>query len=213
MNLGYRVLVIARWEVIRQGLGAMLDSIGEVRNWTTVGPFDARIDGQLDADIAIIAPTSGAAAEDYAAAQGLRFPRKLLLVPSINADDIELAMAAGADSYGFLQDVTAASLRTALSRTLEGHMNLPPRLASYLLDRARSDDRTAVLRATSLTPREREVLTLLIEGLSNQEIATRLGISIHGAKRHVSSILSKVDSPSRTHLVSTALQSGILRSA
>ena len=57
-----------------------------------------------------------------------------------------------------------------------------------------------------LSPREHDVLELLVAGHSNQEIADELGISLHGAKRHVSSILGKFDSPSRSHLVSRVLQ-------
>jgi DNA-binding NarL/FixJ family response regulator len=49
-----------------------------------------------------------------------------------------------------------------------------------------------------LSPREREVLALVTEGLSNPAIALRLGLSEHTAKRHVANILTKLDLPSRT---------------
>jgi two-component system nitrate/nitrite response regulator NarL len=71
-----------------------------------------------------------------------------------------------------------------------------------MLGAARAGDRPR----TPLRPREGDVLELLVTGHSNQEIAAHLGISIHSARRHVSSILAKFDSPSRSHLVSRVLQ-------
>jgi DNA-binding CsgD family transcriptional regulator len=60
-----------------------------------------------------------------------------------------------------------------------------------------------------LTPREREALQLLVEGLSNKQIARRLGISEHGAKRLVANILSKMDCSNRTSAVAKALREGV----
>jgi two-component system nitrate/nitrite response regulator NarL len=213
MNLELRVLVVAEQEVIRRGLEAMLVMIPEVDAWSSTDTIDGSVDDLAIDHVVIIAPTSWAADRVYVAADRLRSSRKIILIPSSGADDLERALAADASGYMFLGDVSVASLRASLVQLAGGYMTLPPRLASYLLDRARGHDRSAALRAVPLTPRERDVLNLLIEGLSNREIANRLDISIHGAKRHVSSILNKLDSPSRAHLVSKALQSGIVSTA
>ena len=61
-----------------------------------------------------------------------------------------------------------------------------------------------------LTPREREVLHLLAAGLGNKEIATRLAISDHTAKFHVSQILAKLNAASRAEAVSIAMRRGIV---
>jgi DNA-binding CsgD family transcriptional regulator len=61
-----------------------------------------------------------------------------------------------------------------------------------------------------LTPREQEVLTLLAEGASNKAIARRLGISVHTAKFHVSSLLDKLDAVGRTDAVSHAARLGVI---
>ena len=61
-----------------------------------------------------------------------------------------------------------------------------------------------------LTPRELEVLTLLAEGASNKAIARRLGISVHTAKFHVSSLLDKLDAVGRTDAVSHAARLGVI---
>lgn len=62
----------------------------------------------------------------------------------------------------------------------------------------------------SLTGREDEVVRLLAQGLSNKQIARRLGISSHGVKRIVASLLLKLGAPNRTAAVVTALQTGLI---
>jgi DNA-binding CsgD family transcriptional regulator len=64
--------------------------------------------------------------------------------------------------------------------------------------------------ASSLTPREREVLALLAEGASNKTIARRLGISVHTAKFHVGSLLDKLDASGRTDAVMHAARLGVI---
>jgi LuxR family transcriptional regulator, maltose regulon positive regulatory protein len=61
-----------------------------------------------------------------------------------------------------------------------------------------------------VTPREREVLRLLTEGLTNQQIAARLVVSEHTVHRHVTNILRKLDLPSRTAAAALAVRSGLL---
>ncbi|WP_381804006.1 response regulator transcription factor [Streptomyces niveus] len=61
-----------------------------------------------------------------------------------------------------------------------------------------------------LTSREHEALGLLGQGLSNKQIARSLGISPHGAKRLVGSILLKLGSPNRTAAVVTAMRTGLI---
>jgi DNA-binding CsgD family transcriptional regulator len=61
-----------------------------------------------------------------------------------------------------------------------------------------------------LTPRELDVLALLAEGASNKTIARQLGISVHTAKFHVSSILDKLDATGRTDAVAHAARRGVI---
>ena len=182
-----RVLVLEQREVVRLGLAAMLDAIPEVSR---------RDEAAEGIDVVISSPELSAAAPPSA--------RRLVLVSTWNGADIEAAVAARADGYVAVRDLTSSSLRTALHQVVAGDVPLPEQVASYLVEVARGAVRTA--STARLTPREDDVLELLVAGHSNQEIATSLGISIHGAKRHVSSILNKFDSPSRAHLVSRVLQ-------
>jgi DNA-binding CsgD family transcriptional regulator len=61
-----------------------------------------------------------------------------------------------------------------------------------------------------LTPRELEVLALLVEGASNKMIGRRLGISVHTAKFHVGSLLDKLDAVGRTDAVAHAARLGVI---
>jgi DNA-binding NarL/FixJ family response regulator len=78
----------------------------------------------------------------------------------------------------------------ALERVAEGGSALDPQIVSRLLGGARDDGPVA-----SLTPREREVLELVAEGLSNQAIAERLDIALRSTEKHVSTIFTKLGLP------------------
>lgn len=68
----------------------------------------------------------------------------------------------------------------------------------------------ATLPLETITPREREVLQLLAEGLPNKAIAQRLGISEHTVKYHVNALLGKLDAQSRTEAVVRATRLGLI---
>lgn len=73
-----------------------------------------------------------------------------------------------------------------------------------------ADDRNQILKKIGISKREYEVLQLIAEGCSNQEIASRLFISESTVKTHVSNLLAKLDARRRTQAVSQAQQLGIL---
>lgn len=72
------------------------------------------------------------------------------------------------------------------------------------------ESRGLLERALPLTPREMEILSLLAAGDSNKTIATRLSLSVHTVKFHISSILSKLGASSRTEAVALGLKLGIV---
>ena len=83
-----------------------------------------------------------------------------------------------------------AEFASAVRRVAEGGSAIDPTIVSQLLGRVRGDD-----GLDELTPREREVLSLMAEGWSNQAIAEKLVITLRSAEKHVSSIFSKLGIP------------------
>jgi len=104
-------------------------------------------------------------------------------------------------------DAAEREATAALDRLLAlGAATLVAR-ARRVLDACASDRRSP---RAEVTPREREVLRLLAEGMTNQQIAERLVVSEHTVHRHVTNILRKLDLPSRTAAAAHAVRSGLL---
>jgi two-component system, NarL family, response regulator LiaR len=118
---------------------------------------------------------------------------------------VEGALKAGAIGY-LLKDVAADELADAIRQAHQGKPTLAPEAAQILIQASRQPYKPGI----DLTEREREVLTLLVEGLTNPEIAERLVVSKSTVKFHVSSILNKLQVSSRTEAVARALKEDLL---
>jgi DNA-binding NarL/FixJ family response regulator len=116
------------------------------------------------------------------------------------------ALASGARGV-VSRRTSGARLSRALDAILEGLVVIDEDLAEGAL---RPPQRPLGSHET-LTPRELEVLELLASGLSNKEIADRLGVSFHTVKFHVNAILGKLGASSRTEVVALAARAGLLR--
>jgi NarL family two-component system response regulator LiaR len=114
---------------------------------------------------------------------------------------IKNALEAGAIAY-LLKDVSADDLVRAIRAAHAGRATLSPEAAQALVETANQPPAPGF----DLTEREREVLTLMIEGLNNTQIAGRLTVSPSTIKSHVSNILSKLGVASRTEAVALALR-------
>ncbi len=128
----------------------------------------------------------------------------LALVPDDAAG--ESALAAGARGLLY-RDVAPAALLAALQAVARGLTVFEPALSGL---RATPRASPAPTHPESLTPREREVLALLAEGLSNKAIADRLAISEHTAKFHVNAVLAKLGVQRRTEAVVRAARLGLV---
>jgi DNA-binding NarL/FixJ family response regulator len=120
-------------------------------------------------------------------------------------------LQAGARGY-LARDQSLSDLRLAIEAVSQGDTVCTPRIAHSLCDRlarlGRERRRRTRLDYLTLTPRELEILTLVSEGLSNQEIARRLFLSVHTVKNHVHKILDTLGVPSRWAAVRHAIESG-----
>lgn len=114
---------------------------------------------------------------------------------------VQDALNAGAISY-ILKNVSGDDLAAAIRSAAAGRSTLAQEAIQALV----KPQPAASLAGPPLTAREREVLALLVKGMSNTEIADKLCVSLATAKAHVSAILSKLDVSSRSEAVAMALQ-------
>lgn len=135
-------------------------------------------------------------------------PRLEVVGLSDNDDDsILAALQAGARGY-LGRRTTADEMAQAIRTVRQGGMVLHPMAAATLLQRLQGAANAP--RPEALTPRELEVLRLLVEGLTNKAIAGRLGISDHTVKFHIGAILGKLGAASRTEAVTLAVRQGLV---
>jgi NarL family two-component system response regulator LiaR len=120
---------------------------------------------------------------------------------------VEGALQAGAIGY-LLKDVAADDLAGAIRSAVAGKPTLAPEAQMVLIAGTRKPADTP---GFDLTEREREVLSLMTEGLNNNQIANRLVVSLSTAKFHVSSILSKLNAATRAEAVSIALKNKLVK--
>ncbi|MCL5736505.1 MAG: response regulator transcription factor [Actinobacteria bacterium] len=116
-------------------------------------------------------------------------------------DLVQSALKAGAISY-LLKNVSAEELAQAIRGAHAGRPTLAPEAAQVLIKAATRPDEED---QTDLTDRELEVLKLMVDGLTNPEIAKKLFVSRSTVKFHVSNILMKLGASSRTEAVSMAI--------
>jgi len=109
------------------------------------------------------------------------------------------------------RDASAADLHAATVAAAQGFTVVPATLAARLLPPRRPALAERLeTPAEPLTPREREVLDLLAHGLTNRQIAERLGISEHTAKFHVAAVSAKLGATGRTEAVSLGVRHGLI---
>ena len=146
----------------------------------------------------------------------------VIILTTYDAEDLVFeGIKAGAEGY-LLKDTTAEALVEAVQGVVRGESQLDPSVARKVLGEfqrlaagAPGPREEPVAGATAglveaLTPREEEVLHLLVEGLSNREIAARLHLTEGTVKNYVSAIIAKLQANDRTHAVVTALRQGLV---
>jgi DNA-binding NarL/FixJ family response regulator len=145
-----------------------------------------------------------------------RFPDVAILVvgSAQEGEEILACLEAGARGY-VLRDQTLADLKVAVERVAEGEAVVPPEAAHRLFRRlgelGRESRRRLQLEFLDLTARELEILRLIAQGLSNQEIADLLCLSVHTVKNHVHNLLERLGLTTRAEAVEYARARGWLR--
>jgi len=131
---------------------------------------------------------------------------KVIALTSFHEKDlVEKALQAGAASY-LLKNVSSEELAYAIRAAQAGKAILAPEAAQALIEATRQKQGVGF----DLTRREREVLALLVNGLSNSEIAAQLSLGLTTVKFHLVNIFSKLGARSRVEAVTIALQNHLV---
>ena len=200
-----RVFVVAPTAALRLGLRALLEGPGiEV---VGDGPAADRVPAAADVvvlgDAELLAPAGAALVEIGTRA-----------AVALADDDRPARTLRGLPLRGWAivpREAPAAELRAAVTAAAHGFTVLPAALAARLLPAHVAGAGEGLDEGLEpLTPREREVLELLGQGLSNRRIGERLGISEHTAKFHVASVCGKLGASSRIEAVSRGVRRGLI---
>ena len=200
-----RILVVEDHHVVRQGLIALLKTVPDmvVIADASDGMQAVELYRQHRPDVTImdlrLPKLSGvdAITEIRRENPGARV---IVLTTFDGDEDIYRALQAGARGY-LLKDMFGEELMEAIRTVHAGRTRIPAPVAQRLAER---------MGGPNLTPRESEVLELIVAGRSNKEIGSDLSISEATVKSHINSILSKLGVTDRTQAATTALQRGIV---
>jgi two-component system nitrate/nitrite response regulator NarL len=202
-----RVLIVASDLLARTGLAALLT---DQPGCTIVGQVAAETDwpAALEAyrpDVAVwdLGWDPTPALERLSSLADMEIPVVALIPDNAHAAEVWAAGARGL----LLRHVDIASLVTALTAAAQGLAVLDPSLAPVAPP---TRERRIEPFIETLTPRERQVLQLLAEGLPNKAIARHLNISEHTVKFHVNAILGKLGAQNRTEAVTRGVQLGLI---
>jgi two-component system, NarL family, nitrate/nitrite response regulator NarL len=210
----FPVVLVHTDEVVRFGLESLLQSLPHVSHVasTAQAPCAKALISTCRPGVVVL-PTSIPAPEwaDIAEHAARHSARVLALLRNPDTTEALDPSRAKADGYLLEQGLTADLLTHAFARLDAGEMPVPPTLLRRVLAAAARTTHAAAAHTPRLTPRENATLALLVEGFSNKQIARRLNISEHGAKRHVANVLAKLNCPNRTLAVATALREGIVQ--
>ncbi len=217
-----RVLIVDDQALIRMGIAALLARKADIEVVGQAGNGQEAIEqvAALEPDVVLMDEMMpvmhGVEATRQLSAQG---PRPAVIILSTFRDDEHVfrGIAAGARGY-LLKDVDHRALADAVRTVAGGGALLAPEITAQILPHlGRLGAQTPAPqpapqaeRLALLTEREREILAMLAQGRTNNEISQAMAISVGTVKNHISSILSKLDVRDRTQAALWAQQQGVV---
>jgi two-component system response regulator NreC len=209
-----RVLIADDHTLVRESLVAVLEGGGrcQVVGQAANGLEALALAAKLDPDVAIIdisMPNLGG----LEVVRRLRAdaPRTRVLVLTMHEEQEYLLQAVRAGAAGFLlKDSPTAELIAAVANVGAGRGHFSAQSAAVLAGQLHHPDRSIDDPYRDLTPREREVFHLIIEGQSTKEIARRLDISTKTAENHRARVLAKLEARNTADVIRYAVRRGLL---
>jgi NarL family two-component system response regulator LiaR len=205
-----RVMIVDDHDMVRRGLASYLKVnpdlklVGEAAD----GQQALQLVGELKPDVILmdlVMPRMGGI--DATRQIHTRFPGiQIIALTSFQEKEmVQEVLRSGAISY-LLKNVSGEDLVAAIRSAHAGRSTLAPEVTQEFILRSHENQ-----PGDDLTRREREVLALMVEGLSNPEIAARLIISRSTARAHVSNVLAKLGVSKRAEAITLALRNKLVR--
>ena len=215
MSPPIRVFLVDDHAVVRRGMRAFFDMLDDIEVLGEAADGQAALDELATAaasdnlpDVVLmdlLMPRLDGISAIKAIKQRYPEVEVVALTSFSEAERVHIALAAGAAGY-LLKDAEADEVGAAVRAAKRGQVHLDPSVARTLTRSLIAPQRTA----TALTPREREILTLVAKGKSNRDIAEALMISERTARTHVSNVLAKLGLTSRTQAALWAIREGLI---
>jgi two-component system nitrate/nitrite response regulator NarL len=204
----YRVLIVEDHQVVAEGLAALLNEHPELRVVAIasgVGEVEHLADVErVDVVLCDYWLPDGTGPEAVAALRSHLPDVAVVFLSADNSDEAVLAaLEAGAAGY-LVKSAAGADVADAVRRAIDGEILVPARQLAKLLARRRERSHRSAehaRRLDSLTPRERQILSLMTAGLDNRDIARELSISYTTVRSHVRHLLSKMGARSKLEAV------------
>lgn len=212
-------LLVEDHEITRIGLRKMLDEMVEITVVGEAGDGKAAVTKALELCPQLVLMDIGLPGMDGIEATKLikrSMPTKVIMLTSHeNAEDIFAGLSAGADAY-CLKWASSSQIASAIHSVIDGALWLDPGIAKRVIEAAvGSQDSTSPLETDTfgLSERESEVLALLVEGLSNKQMAERLSLGSETIKTHMHHIMEKLSVSDRTQAAVKAVKHRLLPEA
>jgi NarL family two-component system response regulator LiaR len=200
------VLIVDDHDMVRRGLAAFLDVqpgmklVGEANSGAKAIPLCKLLRPHVVLMDLLMPEMDGVTAIQTIRAKWPEI-QVIALTSFQDKELVQKALRAGAIGY-LLKNITADELATAIRAARHGRATISPEATQALIQTACCPPEPA----TDLTSREVEVLTLLVEGLSNPQIANKLSVSRSTARAHVSHILTKLGADNRAEAITLAFR-------
>lgn len=208
-----RVISVALIEdnrLVREGIAALLNQLPDLKVVADGSSGETAMLRQVNPHVVLL-DLGLRNGDSLRVAQNVKkeFPDSKIIVMDLLPAHEEIVEFVNAGVSGFImKDATLEELVNAIRTVAGGAHVLPPQMTGTLFSQIARDaitrGRPEVLESVRMTPREREVINLIAEGLSNKEIAGRLNIATHTVKSHVRNVMEKLTLHTRLQIAAYA---------
>jgi DNA-binding NarL/FixJ family response regulator len=204
------VALIEDNRLVREGISVLLNQLPDVRVVASGASGDAALLKDVNPQVVLLDLGLGNG-DSLRVAEKVKkeFPEAKIIVMDLLPVHEDIVEFVNAGVSGFImKDATLEDLVSTIRSVANGAHVLPPQMTATLFSQIARDavakGRPETLESVRMTPREREVINLIAEGLSNKEIAGRLNIATHTVKSHVRNVMEKLTLHTRLQIAAYA---------